>query len=48
LPVIDSLGPVGGELHSDREYLRIDSLVERTKLVTLLLLKLASGQIAPP
>src|SRR5439155_13748914 len=43
LPAIDSLGPVGGDLHSDREYLRIDSLAERTKFTTLLLLKLASG-----
>ena len=48
VPVVDSLGPVGGELHSDREYLRIDSLTERAKLTALLLLKLAAGQILPP
>ncbi|MGB7160763.1 MAG: hydrolase [Tepidisphaeraceae bacterium] len=48
LPVVDSLGPVGGDLHSDREYLHVPSLVERAKLTALLLMKLASGEIAPP
>jgi glutamate carboxypeptidase len=45
LPVVDSLGPVGGDLHSDREYLHVPSLVERAKLTALLLMKLASGEI---
>lgn len=48
LPVVDSLGPVGGELHNDREYVRISSLPQRAKLTALLLMKLASGEIAPP
>jgi glutamate carboxypeptidase len=48
LPVVDSLGPVGGELHSDREYVRLSSIPQRAKLVALLLMKLASSKIAPP
>ena len=30
--VVDGAGPVGGELHSEREYLEIDSIVERYNL----------------
>ena len=47
LPVVDSLGPVGGDLHSDREYVRLASLAERAKLTALLLMKLAAGEITP-
>ena len=46
IPVIDSLGPVGGDLHSDREFMRTDTLPQRAKLVALLLLKLAAGEIS--
>jgi glutamate carboxypeptidase len=46
LPVIDSLGPQGADLHSDREFVRIDSLVERAKLTALVLLRIAEGRIA--
>ena len=48
LPVVDSLGPVGGELHSEREYVRLPSLVERAKLTALLLLNLAAGKMQVP
>jgi glutamate carboxypeptidase len=48
LPVVDSLGPVGGDLHSEREYVHPSSLTERGKLTGLLLLKLASGELSPP
>jgi glutamate carboxypeptidase len=48
LPVIDTLGPRGGNLHSPDEYLLLDSLSERAKLATLLLLKLASGELPWP
>ncbi|MEA2711635.1 MAG: glutamate carboxypeptidase [Phycisphaerales bacterium] len=48
LPVVDSLGPVGGELHNDREYVRVSSIPQRAKMTALLLMKLASGAIAPP
>ena len=48
LPVVDSMGPVGGDLHSEREYVHLSSLIERAKLTALLLLKLAGGEISPP
>jgi glutamate carboxypeptidase len=43
LPNIDSLGPMGGEIHSSREFLLVDSLVPRTQLVTAVLGQLAAG-----
>ncbi len=46
IPVIDSLGPVGGDLHSDREFMRTDTLPQRAKLAALLMLKLAAGEIS--
>ncbi|MEK4628284.1 MULTISPECIES: M20 family metallopeptidase [unclassified Solibacillus] len=33
IPTIDGLGPIGGFAHSEREYLEIPSLVERTLLL---------------
>jgi glutamate carboxypeptidase len=45
LPVVDSMGPRGGKIHSPEEFLFIDSLLERAKLSALLLLKLAAGEI---
>ncbi len=43
---VDNLGVVGGEIHSDREWMRISSLAERGKLSALLLLKLAAGDVS--
>lgn len=43
LPVIDTLGVRGGNIHSHDEYILLDSLVERTLLSTLLLVDLAKG-----
>lgn len=37
LPVLDGLGPVGGNDHSPREYIDIDSIVPRTALLALLM-----------
>lgn len=45
LPNVDTLGVRGGNIHSDREYVLLDSLVERAQLSALLLLRLASGEI---
>ena len=42
LPNIDTLGVRGAFIHSDKEYVCLDSLTERTKLATLLLIKLAN------
>lgn len=44
LPVLDTLGPYGGNLHSPHEYVHLPSLTERAKLCTLLLLKFATGE----
>jgi glutamate carboxypeptidase len=40
--VIDSLGPVGADLHSDREHVNVRTLVERAKLTALLMLSLSA------
>ncbi|GAC1625017.1 MAG: hydrolase [Nevskia sp.] len=46
LPNVDNLGVVGGDIHSEREWMRISSLAERGKLSALLLLRLASGELS--
>ena len=43
LPVIDTLGVRGGEIHSANEFILLDSLVERAALSALLLADLAQG-----
>jgi glutamate carboxypeptidase len=48
LPVLDSLGPVGSDIHSDQERVHVPSLVARARLSASLLLKLASGEVAWP
>jgi glutamate carboxypeptidase len=44
LTTIDSLGVTGGDIHSSKEYILLESLVERAKLTALLLMKLAAGE----
>ncbi|WP_419418774.1 hydrolase [Legionella sp. D16C41] len=41
LPVLDTLGVRGGNIHSQDEFIKIDSLVERASLSTLILMDLA-------
>ena len=41
LATVDTLGVRGGHIHSEREFILLDSLVERSKLSALLLLRLA-------
>ncbi len=48
LPNLDTLGPVGGNLHGGDEWMQIASLAERASLTALLLMKLAAGAIALP
>lgn len=43
IPVLDTLGVRGGKIHSEEEYILLDSLPERAALSTLLLLDLAQG-----
>jgi glutamate carboxypeptidase len=45
LPVLDSLGPVGADIHSPAERVDVASLVQRAKLSAALLTKLATGEI---
>ena len=48
IPVIDTLGARGGDIHSAQEYVRLDSLEERAKLSALLLLRIAAGDLPNP
>ena len=48
LPNIDTLGVRGANIHSDQEFMCLDSLTERAKLSALLLMRLASGDIKAP
>lgn len=45
LPNVDTLGVRGGHIHSDKEFVLLDSLCERAKLSALLLLAFADGSI---
>ena len=42
-PNVDTLGVRGGEIHSDREFMIVSSLVERARLAALILSRIASG-----
>jgi len=44
LPVLDGLAPIGGLDHSPREYILVSSIVPRTALLALLMLRRAQGQ----
>ncbi|HEV2817553.1 MAG TPA: hydrolase [Allosphingosinicella sp.] len=44
VPVVDTMGARGGAIHSDREYLIVESLVERARLSALTILRLARGE----
>jgi glutamate carboxypeptidase len=46
LPVLDGLGPVGGLDHSPDEYIVMSSIVPRTALLALLMLRQAQGSAA--
>jgi glutamate carboxypeptidase len=48
LPCIDGIGPQGGCMHSDREWVRIPSIAERARLAALFLVRIAAGEIALP
>lgn len=48
LPVLDGLGPVGGGLHSDAEYIETASLPARARRAALLLHRLATREVGLP
>ncbi len=45
VPNVDTLGVMGGRIHSDEEYMIVSSLVERAKLSAFLLNRLVDGRI---
>ena len=45
LPNVDTLGVIGGDIHSDQEYAWPASFAERARLSALILCKIASGEI---
>ena len=45
LAVVDTMGVRGGAIHSDREFMIVDSLTERAKLAALTLMRLAEGRL---
>src|SRR5688500_17750918 len=44
VPVVDTMGVRGGAIHSDSEYLIVESLAERARLSALTILRLAQGE----
>ena len=48
LPNVDTLGVRGANIHSAQEIVYLDSLTERAQLSALLLMRLASGELALP
>lgn len=44
LPTLDTLGVVGGKIHTFDEYIQLSSLTQRCKLTTLFLMKLANRE----
>lgn len=45
LPNMDTLGVIGGNIHTYEEYIELDSLVQRAQLTSLFLMLLASGEM---
>jgi len=45
VPVVDTMGARGGAIHSDQEFLIVESLVERAQLSALTILRLAQGEV---
>ncbi|MGB9867484.1 MAG: M20 family metallopeptidase [Bacillota bacterium] len=45
LPVVDAVAPVGGNLHTEDEYLLIDTIPERVSLLALVLIRLGQSQL---
>lgn len=45
LPNLDGIGPIGDNLHSDREFCRVETIAPRAQIVALFLHRVASGEI---
>ncbi|MSU65114.1 MAG: hydrolase [Opitutus sp.] len=46
LPCLDGLGPLGDQLHSDREFCRVETIAPRAQIVALFLHRVAAGEIS--
>lgn len=44
LATLDTLGPIGGNLHTENEFVLIDSILDRAKLTALFLMRLNNGE----
>ena len=44
VPTLDGLGPVGGEMHCDREYLEINSIEKHIKVAERFFTLIAEGK----
>ncbi len=47
LPTLDSMGAEGGEAHTDREFIEVDSLTRRAAIAAILMRRLALERKAP-
>ena len=45
LPNLDGIGPIGDNLHSDREFCRVETIAPRAQIVALFLHRVALGEI---
>ena len=43
IPTLDGLGPIGGALHSDDEWLQLDSIAPRIQLLAKVIEKIATN-----
>ena len=48
LPTIDTLGALGGNIHTTEEFIKLNSLKDRAALTALFLIKVAAGDIILP
>ncbi len=46
VPTLDGVGPIGDQLHSNREFIRVPTIASRAQVVALFLHRLASGEIS--
>ena len=45
MPNLDGLGPIGDQLHSNREFVLVPTIAQRAQVVALVLHRIASGEI---
>ena len=48
VPTIDTLGALGGAIHTPDEYLKLSSLVAKAKVLALYLMRLGKGELPLP